>query len=186
MPSGYPLRKTVIQLYDGNTTPKKLTLTFYGSVPELSRPTITRTLDPKMDRGQFKYVMFGDDQIEFPEQTIEMDLVDDLYSGTKHKVLEWFNEHKDSGVALTSTNDGNAQAVDGDTLTEVQYGLPTSIFTIGMKIWFENASGANGFGYDFKYIQPIKATVSSANDGSKITLTFRILGNWTDLSAKPS
>lgn len=189
MPTGYPLRNAIVQFYDGSATPKKLTITYYGSIPELPDVVITRNLEPKLDRGQFRYVMFGDDSVEFPEVTFEMDVVDDYVISNKHSVIEWFKNRKDtSGDGLTTTNDGNATAKDVDSNTTVNYGLPSSIFTCGMKVWIEDAKSTTGkgFGFDYKYVQPLDVTFTSSNDGTKLTIRVRLLGSRTDLTVKPT
>jgi len=184
MPKSYPLRKVQIQFYDGNaTTPNTINLAYFGSVPELPDVVVNRNLEVRLDRGQFSHVDFGDDALEFPEVTLTIDMVDTHVSTNKHALEQWFNQHQTvDGTDLVSTNDGGAQARDVDTGELVDIGLPTSIFTIGMKILFSDADDTNSFGRDYKYVKPIEARVSAGDTGGQIILRMQLLGTYTEIS----
>lgn len=186
MAKSYPLRKVQIQFYDGNaTTPQTLNITGYSDLPELPDVIIRRDLDVKRDRGQFSHVELAEDNVDFPEVSITIDMIDTLVTANKNVIEQWFNQHKaaDGTTALTSTNDGNAQARDVDAGTLTSIGLPSEIFTVGMKILWTDSAGSNSHGRDYKYVRPIQASVSGDTGGLRVTLTFQLLGTYTEITA---
>jgi len=186
MAKSYPLRKVQIQFYDGTeTTPATLDITGYSDLPDLPDVIIRRDLDVKRDRGQFSHVELAEDSIDFPEVSITIDMIDTLVTSDKNAIEQWFNKHKaaDGTTDLVSTNDGGAKARDVDSGELKDIGLPSDIFTIGMKILWTDSANQNAHGRDYKYVRPIQATVSGDTGGLKITLTFQLSGTYTEITS---
>lgn len=179
MAKGYPLRKTSVQFYDGTaTTPKTLDITGYASLPEFGDVKVRTNVEPRLDRGMISHIDYADDTLEQPEVSMTVDLVDTYLSTSNDKISEWFDEHSQDGTPLVSTNDGNAQArADDGTLKNI--GIPTDIFTCGMKLTFNDITGAGTITRDYKYVQPVSVTISSETTGTKINFTVKLLGTYT-------
>lgn len=186
MAKSYPLKSAItLQLVDGNTTtPQSITLQYYSEVPDLPDVVIDAPLRPINDRGNFSHVEYDDDTIEFPEIELTIDMVDAQVSSNKHELEQWFNKHlaADGTTALTSTNDGTAQARRLQDNSLVSIGIPSDIFTVSLKILFDNAETGKAFGRHYKYFQPISCSVSSGKD-AQIKIKGRILGTYEEITS---
>jgi len=175
MPNSYPLKSAIsIQIYDG--AGKTFLMKYFGEGIELpDGPLVDKKVRPVLDRGNFSHVEEDDDDVNFPEVTFEVDIVDDQVSGDKYELEQIINNHKfwDSGttayVDATTTNDGNSN-----------YAPPT-IFTLGMKVLFDNGRSEKAFGKDFKYVQPIQGSYKVNKDGT-FSFKMRILDKGTDIT----
>ena len=173
---------TQLQISDSTTGTKILKeIKYYSALPTI--PTAVATPDTVIfrDRGSIQGVEIGDDQVDFPEFTLEIDLaLADLTGGTTSSRANWFdimNNFKspaDGTTSLTTTNTGTVNVKNGfdpTTAALTSITLPIDIDTLRLEILFTN--GTEIFGYKWEQVQPLG--VDFGGDATAtMTLKFKV------------
>jgi hypothetical protein len=173
--NSYPLKGAVeIQIYDGGTHTFNLKFFAEGIEIPANGIVIDKKIRPVLDRGTFSHVEEDDDDIQIPEASFDVIMIDGDVEGNLYQLEQIMNNHKFwNGTTLVyenavSTNDGNGQYA------------PASLFTLGLKVLFDNGKTGKAFGKQFKYVQPIPGTFKLDKD-AKFTLKFRVLDGANDV-----
>ncbi len=133
-------RQGTLEIYDGSSTPLKLTLDFINSIGDLPSKLDFKKFRFVQNQGANSHVVQDDDDTTIPEVDISLILADSyLDSTSKDNLLKAaIDDHKmlNAGTLspATSTNDGSGY-------------LPQSEFSYGMKILYDNGTSQEGFDY---------------------------------------
>jgi len=175
---------TQLQISDNTAETKVLKeIEYYSALPTIPTAVSTPDTNNFLDRGSLQAVELGDDQVDFPEFTIEIDLTVADITGTAAGESDWFNimnnfvSPADGTTALTTTNSGTVNVKNGLDPTSATVGLtsmsiPSDIDTLRLEILFTN--GSEVFGFKWEQVQPLG--VEFGGDATAtMTLKFKVL-----------
>lgn len=177
---------TQLQVSDDTSTAKIIKeIKYYtGGLPSI--PTAEATPDTVLfkDRGSLQGVEVGEDQVDFPEMSIVVDLtaadvttVDndpDEFESDWFNIMNLFRDPADGTTALTSTNSGSVTVKNGFDPSESatrSVTIPAEIDTLRLEMLFQD--GTRTFGYKWEHAQPLG--VEFGGDATAtMTLRFKI------------
>jgi len=184
---------TQLQISDATETTKILKeIKYYDAVPEI--PTAEATPDTIIfrDRGSIQAVEIGEDQVDFPEFSLTVDLTaaDTTDTGTDEYKSDWYNimnkfvDPSDGSTNLTSTNSGSVNVKNGldpsDSAT-TSITIPTDVDTLRLEILFQD--GTRTFGYKWEQVQPMGVTFGDNDGRASMTLNFKVWCAPTEIDA---
>jgi hypothetical protein len=174
---------TQLQISDNTATTKVIKeIKYYQGLPEI--PTAEATPDTVLfrDRGSLQGVEIGEDQVEFPEFSITIDMTAaDTREVTAAYKSDWFNimnkfaDPADGTTDLTSTNSGTVSvknSFDPSSATTKSVTIPSDIDTLRLEMLFKD--GTRTFGYKWEQVQPLGVTFGDNNGAASMTLRFKI------------
>lgn len=187
---------TQLQISDDTAVTKIIKeIKYYSGVPEI--PTAATTPDTTLfkDRGSLQAAEVGEDQVEFPEFSLTIDLtaadVQDV--GTSNWQSDWYNilnkycDPTDGVTSLTSTNSGSVNvknSFDPTTSDTTSVTIPSDIDTLRLEILFQD--GSNTFGYKWEQVQPLGVSFGDNDGAASMTLNFKIWCCPTEITALTS
>ena len=177
---------TQLQISDAADTEVTKEIMYYASIPSI--PTAMATPDSVFfrDRGQMQGMELGDDTVDFPEFTIEIDLTKADVGGTTTNHSMWFSIMNlfmspvgdGETTPLVSTNTGSVNvknAFDPTTVTTPKgikaVAIPADIDTLRLEMLFTN--GTEIFGYRWEQVQPIGVDFGGDMTAT-MTLKFKV------------
>ena len=190
---------TQLQVSDNTAVTKILKeIKYYtGGLPNI--PTAEATPDTVLfkDRGSLQGIEVGEDQVDFPEMSVTVDLTaadvttvsddpSDVFESDWFNIMNLFKSPADGTTSLTSTNSGTVtvkNSFDPSTSATTSVTIPSDIDTLRLEMLFKD--GTRTFGYKWEHAQPLG--VEFGGDGTAtMTLRFKIWCAPTKISSLTS
>jgi len=186
---------TTLQISDAAATEVTKEIKYYASLPSI--PTAMATPDSEFfrDRGKMQGMELGDDTVDFPEISIEIDLTKADVGGTTTNHSTWFSIMNlfmspvgdGETTPLVSTNTGSVNvknAFDPTTVTTPKgikaVAIPADIDTLRLEMLFTN--GTEIFGYRWEHNHPVGLFAGISYDISADCNAFNRWLAWLQLS----
>ncbi len=174
---------TQLQISDNTATTKVIKeIKYYQGLPEI--PTAEATPDTVLfkDRGSLQGVEIGEDQVEFPEFSITIDMtaadtraITEDYKSDWYNIMNKFASPADGETKLTSTNTGSVSVKNGfdpSSAATKSVTIPSDIDTLRLEMLFKD--GTRTFGYKWEQVQPLGVTFGDNNGAASMTLNFKV------------
>lgn len=175
-------KHTILQISDATTsTVIKKEIGYYASLPTIPTAAATPDMVIWRDRGLIQGVETGDDQIDFPEFSIPIDMTAADVAGTSpaffstwFAMMNDFMSPADGTTPLVTTNVGSANVKNGfdpTTSATKSFGIPIDMDTLRLEILFEDAT--RKFGFKWEQVQPLGIDISGESTVI-MTLKFKV------------
>lgn len=175
---------TQLKISDDTATKITKEIKYYSGLPEI--PTAEATPDTMLfrDRGSIQAVEIGEDQVEFPDFSLTIDMtaadVTDTdaagdYQADWYNIMNKFKSPADGSTALTSTNSGSVNVKNGfdpSSSATTSITISSDIDTLRLEILFQD--GTRTFGYSWAQVQPMGVTFGDNDGRATMTLNFKI------------
>lgn len=183
---------TQLQISDDTETTKVIKeIKYYSGLPEIPTPEAAPDTQFFRDRGALQAVEIGEDQVEFPEMsiTIDMTAADVQDVGISDWQADWYNimnkycDPADGTTNLTSTNTGSVNVKNGfnpSSSATTSVTIPSDIDTLRLEILFQD--GTNTLGYRWEQVQPLGVTFGDNDGRATMTLNFKVWCCPTEIS----
>ena len=178
---------TVLQVSDKASTEVIKEIKYYSTLPTIQTAVAMPDSVIFRDRGAIQGMEIGDDTVDFPEFSLEIDLaLADLGGAGATSHADWFSimnkfmspAGDGDTTALTTTNTGSVNVKNGfdPTTVTVPVGIkaisiPADIDTLRLEILFTN--GTEVFGYRWEQVQPIGVDFGGDMTAT-MTLKFKV------------
>ena len=184
---------TQLQVSDATATEVKKEIKYYSGLPEI--PTAEATPDTVIfrDRGALQGIEIGEDQVDFPEMSVTIDLTAaDVtntdaagdYQSDWYNIMNEFHSPADGSTNLTSTNTGSVNVKNGldpSSSATTAVTIPSDIDTLRLEMLFKD--GTRTFGYKWEQVQPLGVTFGDNSGRASMTLRFKIWCCPTEIAA---
>ena len=174
---------TQLQISDDTAVTKVIKeIKYYSGLPEI--PTAEAAPDTTQfnDRGSLQAIEIGEDQVDFPEMSLTIDLtaadtteITAAYKSDWYNIMNKFCDPDDGATSLTSTNSGTVNvknSLDPTTSATTSITIPSDIDTLRLELLFKD--GTRTFGYRWAQAQPLGVTFGDNNGRASMTLRFKI------------